>query len=132
MCACCIYSELHFPIFFHFSRSEYRLSLRADNADTRLTRKGYDAGIVTDLKRIQRLEQTIDEINEIKSLLSERLLSPHQWAANSVPISMDGISRSAWDLLETPAFSISSFMQMFPRLPSFSRGGLERANIMGR
>jgi len=60
------------------SRAEYRISLRADNADMRLTQKGYEAGCVS-LERMKLFEDKQRKINSAMEKLASVVLSPKAW-----------------------------------------------------
>lgn len=75
------------------------MSLRADNADLRLTPKGRDAGCVGD-KRWDFLQQKMADINAAKQVLSDFKLSVYQWEKRGIKICQDGTVRSAMQILE--------------------------------
>lgn len=74
------------------SRSEYRISLRADNADIRLTEKGHQVGAVRP-ERWSLFQEQRKQIEETTALLEESKLSPSEWAKYGVPLNMDGVRR---------------------------------------
>jgi tRNA uridine 5-carboxymethylaminomethyl modification enzyme len=74
------------------SRSEYRISLRADNADVRLTEKGYHAGAVTP-ERWTLFQEQRRQTEEATALLDDVKLSPTEWAKYGVSLNMDGVRR---------------------------------------
>ncbi|KAF9109597.1 Mitochondrial Translation Optimization [Mortierella sp. AM989] len=103
------------PYRIFTSRSEYRLTLRADNADLRLTRKGYEAGCVTEYRwnAYQRME---NEMSRGMEIMNEFRLSPAKWADHGFCTSNDGIRRSAIDMLGYPHTKISDFYDAIPEL----------------
>lgn len=74
------------------SRSEYRISLRPDNADLRLTEKAHAAGAITG-SRLRAFNDTRTQIEEAAGVLKGYIRSPHDWNANGEVIRSDGISR---------------------------------------
>lgn len=86
------------PYRMFTSRSEYRLSVRADNADLRLTDLGYSAGLVSEL-RYEAYSRTKDELDSVRGLLRSFEFSPHEWLARGIAAGDDGVRRSPFDLL---------------------------------
>lgn len=87
------------PYRMFTSRSEYRLSLRPDNADMRLTQWGYDLGCVSK-ERLARLHQRIELVDFAVWQLRNKILSPHEWRERTgIDVSRDGRDRSAYDML---------------------------------
>ena len=94
------------PYRMFTSRAEFRLSLRADNADQRLTPLGRDVGCVKD-GRWTSFSRKLDTITEVKSQLAGILLSARQIAGLGVKLSPDGPKRTALDALSLADFEFS-------------------------
>lgn len=103
------------PYRIFTSRSEYRIALRADNADTRLTRLGMKHQIVSK-RRAECLFQTENRIQSLRRLLSELVLSPHQWKQRGLAIGEDGVMRSALDLFSRSDMTLSKLKLVVPEL----------------
>lgn len=80
------------------SRAEYRLSLRADNADFRLTNLAYDIGLVGE-NRAERFKDKQSKIDDAVEFLKTLKISPTKLADFGVKIKQDGIVRNAYELL---------------------------------
>ena len=103
------------PYRMFTSRAEYRLSLRADNADQRLTQRGLDLGVVGSTRghayaaKKQRLDAVIARVRELS-------VSPHAARSLGIPVNHDGVARSAFELLSYPGIAIPEAMLLWPEL----------------
>ncbi len=89
------------PYRMFTSRSEYRLSLRPDNSDMRLTELGYSSWGCVSNSQMQRLRERKGKIERAIQSLKEFTLSPHEWLEKTgVEVSRDGRPRSAFDMLK--------------------------------
>ena len=89
------------------SRSEYRLTLRADNADQRLTEIGIKIGCVKK-ERQEKFYKKIKELQKIKDLLNDFTITSNKLSAQGYKISQDGIKRTAYDLLGYQEFGVDA------------------------
>jgi tRNA uridine 5-carboxymethylaminomethyl modification enzyme len=87
------------PYRMFTARAEYRLSLRADNADMRLTTRGIDVGIVQTPQRIERFAQRQQMADEVMGLLTSVTLSPNEWNAAGIACNRDGRMRSIAEMM---------------------------------
>ena len=101
------------PYRMFTSRSEYRLSLRIDNADERLTPKGLDAGCVG-LERATCFASTQDELARGRAILDGLMLTPTQAARHGLDLNRDGIRRTAFQLLSYPGIGFGQLRAIWP------------------
>ena len=103
------------PYRMFTSRAEYRLSLRADNADERLTPLGLSIGCVSDA-RARRFSEKQQVLSELRELLRKTNFSPNEADAIGIRVNRDGVRRSAMDLLSRPDCSFAQLSTIDRRL----------------
>jgi tRNA uridine 5-carboxymethylaminomethyl modification enzyme len=116
------------PYRMFTSRSEYRMSARADNADTRLTAKGRAAGIVHD-KRWSAFSRDAADMAELTQLLQEKTLGWADWRDHGFAVRNDSTKRSAYDLLRLPSTTPNSLTSLLPAISNFSPRIRDRVHI---
>ena len=119
------------PYRMFTSRAEYRLLLRADNADQRLTPLGRRVGCVSG-KRSAAFESKLKEIEKARSLLGVFTMSPSALKKNGISVAQDGITRSAKRLLSYPEVTFKRLEKLWPELSVFSVEVREQMEIEGR
>lgn len=103
------------PYRMFTSRAEYRLSLRADNADIRLTPRAMDIGCVGQ-ERAERFRDWKAELDAGRDVLRALLISPADAAQIGLPARRDGARRSAYDLLAQPEVTINRLERIDDRI----------------
>jgi tRNA uridine 5-carboxymethylaminomethyl modification enzyme len=101
------------PYRMFTSRAEYRLSLRADNADVRLTPLGIDLGIVG-REREARFSAWSDAIQALRETLRVLKLSPNEAGIHGIRVNQDGVRRSAYELLAYPDIDYARLAAVWP------------------
>ncbi|WP_288925892.1 tRNA uridine-5-carboxymethylaminomethyl(34) synthesis enzyme MnmG [uncultured Maritimibacter sp.] len=99
------------PYRMFTSRAEFRLALRADNADQRLTPLAIDLGAVS-AERKRRFSEKIEKLDAAKSLLKGRSFKPQEVNAAGGSVSEDGTRRTGFDLLSIPGITFASLVKM--------------------
>jgi tRNA uridine 5-carboxymethylaminomethyl modification enzyme len=108
------------PYRMFTSRAEYRLTLRADNADQRLTPLGIAAGCVG-TARSQAFAAKAKRLAEAEALLCSLTLTPDQAAKHGLGINRDGRRRSAFELLAYPEIQLSRIAKIWPEISKIDR-----------
>ena len=105
------------PYRMFTSRAEFRLSLRADNADQRLTPLGLAIGCVGE-KRREAFGRKMETLGSARAQLESQSYSPNEAAAAGIRIGQDGQRRSAFALLAFPDVGFDDILQLDPSLAS--------------
>lgn len=103
------------PYRMFTSRAEYRLTLRADNADQRLTNKGIALGCVGEA-RSQRHAAKMAALNAAKILAKSLAITPNEAAKHGLALNRDGQRRSAFELLAYPEIEWTQLSGIWPEL----------------
>lgn len=103
------------PYRMFTSRAEFRLSLRADNADQRLTPFGISLGCVSDARR-SVFEGKMERLSAARDVLKEISLTPNELAKAGISVSQDGSRRNGLEILAFPDVGFSDVAGFDPRL----------------
>lgn len=109
------------PYRMFTSRAEYRLALRSDNADQRLTAKGAALGLVGEA-RCEMFHVKHSALTAARETLQSRQLSPSAAATSGWAVNQDGRKRTAWEYLAYPSISFSDLVGVWPDLSSWPEG----------
>lgn len=103
------------PYRMFTSRAEYRLLIRADNADLRLTPKAIQVGCISE-KQKEIFEERKNKIEKAKELLKSYTISPSELEKYGIAIKQDGVKRNLYELLSFPHIDFKDLIAIFPFL----------------
>ena len=110
------------------SRAEYRLTLRADNADQRLTPLFDDAGLIGAERRMAFADKTA-QLGAARAQLSALNLTPNMAQRHGIVVRLDGTRRSAMELLALPDVNLAQLSRVWPELGAFAPDVAEQLEI---
>ena len=113
------------PYRMFTSRAEYRLLLRADNADQRLTMLGRKYGIVSDL-RVKSFEAKMEVLMNAQQVADSLSLAPHQADQYGIKLTQNGKRRSVAELLAYPDISMDDLKNIWPQLDEMPGFAIEQ------
>ena len=116
------------PYRMFTSRAEYRLSLRADNADQRLTPIGIEIGCVSFIRQSQ-FERKMARIEAARVRLRDIALTSKEAGDAGFVVNRDGVRRSAYELLAYPDINFARMAEAYPELGDIDRKTADQVEI---
>jgi tRNA uridine 5-carboxymethylaminomethyl modification enzyme len=110
------------------SRAEYRLTLRADNADQRLTGKGIAIGCVGGVRAAQ-FQTKMAALTAARELATSLSVTPNEAARHGLALNHDGQRRTAFDLLSYPSLGMTDLARIWPQLAKLEAKVAEQLEI---
>ncbi|TPL82709.1 tRNA uridine-5-carboxymethylaminomethyl(34) synthesis enzyme MnmG [Mesorhizobium sp. B2-3-14] len=113
------------PYRMFTSRAEFRLSLRADNADERLTPLAQTLGIAS-AERMQRYGDVMQRLDEARQMALSLAMTPNEAARHGLEINRDGVRRSGFELLAYPGVDVAWLAGVEPKFHDIDARTAER------
>jgi tRNA uridine 5-carboxymethylaminomethyl modification enzyme len=118
------------PYRMFTSRSEFRMSARADNADMRLTSLGRKHGVVGD-RRWAAFEELSGALTELRTALENIIFGPQEWIRRGFGVKINTERKSAFDILRVSGVGLSQLEEVVPEIKNYPEAIRRRVEIEG-